>query len=526
MTTSLIKRLTRSFLIALILTMSVAAPAWAQSFDEIDEMMSAWRMTEAKTALDAYAKKNPTDPRTLFLKGRYEFFMGEYEEAANLLDQALTNAGGQNARWKMTRDIIASTHEVTKSYEAHTSPNGKFVVYIEPGRDKVLLPYAFEALDKAYEELGAELGHYPETPIRVEVYPSTVTLAKVSSLTEHDIRTSGTIALCKYNRLMITSPKALMRGYGWVDTLVHEYVHYVVNHKTKNRVPIWMHEGLAKYLERRWRGEDAQRLPPSSEHLLRQRLEANTLITFEQMHPSMAKLPSQEDAAVAFAEVYTVMEYLRVQHGQGAFARVLDHINAGDDAPQAFAKVLNTSFRQFERDWRAYLSTRPEVEFVDVGFEEKLRFDDEGDANVTDLKAIPKPEARDHMHLGELLQTRERYGAAVVQYKKAIALMGENHPVVQTRLARSLLELDRPAEALAALDAVRGSYPSYVLTWLESGTAALELKDYKSAYVYLLEAARINPFDPSVHQKLAKALEGMGDKAGAERERKLAALVM
>ena len=343
--------LARMFAILLLAVVCASAPlsvAHAQTSRQVNALLDAWRMKEARQSLESFTQKNGEDSEeALYLRGRYAFFEGNYSEAVALMDRALAKYP-ENAMWKADRDIIDATREVTKDYEKHTSPDGKFIVYIEPGRDRVLLPYAFEALDAAYDELGKELGHYPETPIRVEVYPTTATLARVSSLTEEEIRTSGTIALCKYNRLMITSPKALLRGYGWVDTLVHEYVHYIINHKTQNRVPIWMHEGMAKYLERRWRGDGANRLAPSYEHLLRKRVDANDLITFAQMHPSMAKLPSQDDAAVAFAEVYTVMEYLRSEVGEGAFAKVLDGINEGLDAQQAFARPLATTFPEFE----------------------------------------------------------------------------------------------------------------------------------------------------------------------------------
>ena len=501
--------------------------AHAQSPD-VENLLASWRMEEAKSALAALERARPDSGEVSFLKGKYAYFEGRYEDAITLMDSALKGSSG-NAYWQQTRDLVAATHKVTKGYESHTSPNGKFIVFIEPGRDRVLLPYAFEALDAAYDALGKELGHYPATPIRVEIYPTTSTLAEVSPLTDEEIRTSGTIALCKYNRLMITSPKALMRGYGWVDTLVHEYVHYVINHKTQNRVPIWMHEGMAKYLERRWRGENAQRLAPSYEHLLTKRLKANTLITFDQMHPSMAKLPSQDDAAVAFAEVYTVMEFLRAQVGEGAFAQVLEGINEGRDAREAFARVLSMNFATFEKTWRAYLPTRPTVSFPEGenGFDEKLRFKDEHkDAALTDLKQIPRPEARDHVHIGQLLQTRSRYGGAIAQYEKAILLMGNQNPMVQTRLAQCLLATQRPKEALEALLPVREIYPSYVVTWIELGRAALANGDARSAQEYLLEAARINPFDPQVHELLATAYDELKKPELAARERALRALVL
>lgn len=503
-----------------------AAYAQQPSFNMAEGLMSAWQMKEARQAIDALKKEKPGSPEVLYLEGRHAFYSGQYADAAKQLDAAIA-AAGASARpgWIQLRDIASATHEVTKNYERHVSPSGNFEVFIEPGVDRVLLPYAFEALDAAYEAFGEEIGFKPVTPIRVEVYPRTAVLAQVSILTEEEIRTSGTIALCQYNRLMITSPRALMRGYGWVDTLVHEYVHYVINSKTYNRVPIWMHEGLAKYLERRWRGPNAHQLALSSEQLLHDRLKANTLISFDDMHPSMAKLPSQEDAALAFAEVYTVMEYFHKKVGPGAFAKLLDTINEGYEAPDAFAKVLGTTFPAFERDWLAYLKTRPVPNLPEeTSYEDKLVFK-EAPQQAGELDQIELPEARDHILLGEMLQARQRYGAAVVQYEKAVHLIGANNPILQTRLAQSLIRTDRPREAIAHLQGVREIYPTYLTTWIELGRAHLVMEEWAEARDHLREAARINPFNPEIHTLLASAYDKLGDAQGAARAREFAQML-
>jgi tetratricopeptide (TPR) repeat protein len=509
---------------ALVLGSFVAQASAAKSPDQINNMLSAWQMADAKAAIDTLADEFPGDANTLYLQARYDFFQGDYEQAGQKLDQAIAN-GGEKPRWIHLRDLVKATHEVTKDYVKYTSSKGRFEIYVPKGKDQVLIPFAAEALEQAYEEVGDELGYKPATPIRVEVYPRTATLAKVSTLTEQEIRTSGTIALCKYNRLMITSPRALLQGYGWVDTLVHEYVHYVINSKTQNRVPIWMHEGLAKFLERRWRGPNAQKLPPSSQSLLKKRVDADDLITFEQMHPSMAKLPSQEDAAVAFAQVYTVMEYLREQVGEKAFENLLDAVNDGLDARAAFAKTVGKPFATFEKEWLVYLKARDMTNLPDdSGYEEKLRFKEEN-ASKSEVNEIEQPEARDHMHLGEMLQARNRHGAALVQYKKASHLLGQTNPVLQTRQAQCMLEGNDAKGALAVLEPVREKYPGYVHAWVEMGKASLALGQYAEARDYLNEAARINPFDPEVHQKLSEAYEKLGETDMAEKFRKFAKLV-
>lgn len=513
---------TLQILIVSIVTLTSGA-AWAQTFRDVDVLLDAWQMDDAKKALEGFATVHAGSPELLYLQARTDFLEGRYDRAVQQLDQALTQQ--QRPDWAELRDLAAATRDVTAKHERHLSPKGYFAVYVEPGKDRVLLPWAFEALDKAYDAFAEELGYRPPTPIRVEIYPKTSVLATVSILTDAEIRTSGTIALCKYNRLMITSPKALVRGYSWVDTVVHEYVHYVINQRTGNRVPIWMHEGLAKFLERRWRGPDAHRLPPNSEHLLQEHVAANTLITFAQMHPSMAKLPSQEDAAVAFAEVYTAMEYLHDHAGAQAFRRLLDEISNGEEATTAFAKVLGTTFSQFEREWRVALRKRPKIDYPEEStFEEKLVFKDEGSV-ADDINKIEQPQARDHLNLGQMFQARGRAKAAVVEYQKAERLMGDKHPLLQTRLAQSLLESGQAKEALEALVPIRDTFPTYVSTWIQLGRAAYELGQYDQAADDLNEAARINPFDPEVHRRLALVYEKLGDAALARREADFVKLV-
>ena len=92
---------------------------------------------------------------------------------------------------------------------------------------------------------------------------------------------------------------SLVTGYDWLDTVSHEFVHLVVSRKSHNTVPIWMHEGLAKYLESRWKGPAGKALTPSSLALLGSRVRKKQLVTFEQMSPSMALLPTARLFALA-----------------------------------------------------------------------------------------------------------------------------------------------------------------------------------------------------------------------------------
>jgi tetratricopeptide (TPR) repeat protein len=125
-----------------------------------------------------------------------------------------------------------------------------------------------------------------------------------------------------------------------------------------------------------------------------------------------------------------------------------------------------------------------------------------------------------------MLHARDRYGAAVVEYRKATRLMGENHPVVMTRLAQSLIALERPDEALDSLRKVKGSFPGYVQTWIELGRAAVRAKRWDEAREFLEEAARINPFDPTIYDELEVVYRELGMPEALRLARKHRKLVM
>ena len=109
-------------------------------------------------------------------------------------------------------------------------------------------------------------------------------------LTRDQIETSGTIALCKFRRMMLLTPRWVLRGYPWAETLAHEYTHYVLWKRNGPTVPIWLHEGVARYEEVRWTGAPGAELTPFMMDVLAEGLRTDRLVTFDEMHPSFAMI--------------------------------------------------------------------------------------------------------------------------------------------------------------------------------------------------------------------------------------------
>ena len=510
--------------VAILVLLVLARSAVAAPPDEaakVYALLESSRLGEAQVIVD---KQRLTPGVGPFVVGAYDFYRGAYAEAAQTLDAALSADAIEPelvTEARSMRDLARATDEVTHGFVEKRSAH--FALKVAAGKDEVLVEPALEALEHALAAIGGDLDEKPPESIRVEVYGDITDLAKVSPLTVSDIETSGTIALCKYNRLMITSPRALYAGYPWLDTLSHELTHFLVTRASHNTVPIWLHEGIAKLEEQRWREPFGGSLPPILEHLLATGLRDDHLISFSAMHPSMAKLPSQEDASLAFAEVTTALQRLTAGRGPVALRKMIGALRDGGDMNHAIGAVTGQSFAAFEKSWRVWLRTRgyklhPEIGMARLRFKKDGGKADDSD-DEPDRKQTPKTQvdakARGHVRLGTMLRSRGKLSAAAAEYERAHALLGEGHPEIAGRLGRTYLELHEWDRAIAAAQPGIVRRPESAGLRVTVGRAMLEKGDAYGAEVFLESALAINPFDPQTRCGLSKIYGDLADARAA-----------
>jgi hypothetical protein len=199
------------------------------------------RIDDARTLLVDLKKRAPDAVEVKWLEAELLFQTGDYAGAEKLLEKVPNDA--VDGMVGDTKKLAASTRAVTQTFIEQKSPKGRFIVRYAPGTpDAAIAELAGEVLDKAWEAIGDDLGLKPTDPIRVEILGAPADLAKLSPLTEAEIEKTGTIALSKYNKLMVVSPRATLFGYPWMDTLVHEYTHLVVSRIAHDSVPVWLQE--------------------------------------------------------------------------------------------------------------------------------------------------------------------------------------------------------------------------------------------------------------------------------------------
>jgi tetratricopeptide (TPR) repeat protein len=364
-------------------------------------------------------------------------------------------------------------------------------------------------------------GLLPSSKIRVEIFPTTDTFYPASSLSARDIEVSGAIGICKFDKIMLLSPRNLARGYRWTDALSHEYIHYLLVHLSANRAPIWLHEGIAKYFEDIWRLPESAWLSRSTESLLAHALANDSFVGFKNMEPSLVKLETTYQVQLGYAEAASAIDFIMHRLGAAGLVNILKDLQQSEDegATGAIARVMGHDFAQFEQNWRHFLESKQLREHEGIRLP-RYQLKEDGKMPATDLQQeIESSTARMHMRLGDRMRQRGRERAAVAEYRRALN-KDPYSPYLLNKLAGTLLSQGKFEPALQHLERARALDPDYVTTYTNLGRLHVAQQNFVQARLALEEAVQLNPFDPSIHQYLADSYRRLGlqDKARQEQD--------
>ncbi len=455
-----------------------------------------------------------------YARAHAQLLRGQFDEASKgLLAIAKADAAPPALRQRAgsLAEIAAATAKATAGMERRLLVDGRFEVLWTPGPDEVMIELLEAVLARAEAPLQAVFGPLPPPPIRIHIYPKVETLAAVTGLTEQQIRTSGTIAVCKYNRLMLTSPRDLVLGYPWADTVVHELIHLLVTRRAGDAVPIWLHEAIARGHEGLWRGVGPDTLDSDEIAALQQARRSGRFIPLAKMSPTMAALPSQEAAQLAFAEVHYLLRHLLrgVQRPLGA---LLDAFAEAPSEEAAIERWAGTPRAQLLAGWMRSLRRGDDLPAAQVqaAAAHTLQFRRAGGG---DRKPRGPEAGARFAELGDRLMALQRPAAAIIEYRKASAAGAPDDVWMWTRLARALHQVGDfdQAEQVAASALQRSPWHPPLL--LIAGMTALDRKEPKLALERAESAMWVNPFDGELAALAAQASDALGDVTAAARWR-------
>ena len=246
----------------------------------------------------------------------------------------------------------------------------------------------------------------------------------------------------------------------------------------------------------------------------------------------MALLPSQEDTALAFAEVFTAIELVYARGGNPMLVRLTESLREGAGYEEAIGRSVGAPFSRFFADWKSYLGKRAHPKDALPLSAEKRRFTEDEAPSPAGQKTeeerekirfayfleIEDEQGRRLAHLGELLRARNRNKAAVEEFAKAYCRVGNRSPALSTRYAQALMKAGDLAKAEALLLASLEPFPDYVRTHRLLGQLFSATGRPAEAERAFLAVVAIDPFDPAPHAALREISAARQDEARSLRE--------
>lgn len=509
-------------LIPIFLLVSTAPVPAGDIVADAERYLDQWNVEKAVELAQKAVHEQPERADSYELLGLCYFYQGSYDKAVECLQVASLLEPGDEKR-KQLFSFIEQTKEITGNFSSYSSEH--FVLRLAE-IDGLLVDYALEALEKAYAEIGTELNCFPREKVLVEVYPTSEGFTYASTLSPGQIEISGAIGICKFNRIMIISPRCLVYGYRWLDALAHEFIHFLMAKTTGLNIPLWLNEGIAKYYETRWRVNEPDYLVPVYRNSLSRAARDRSWVEFQKMHQGMPNLESREQVVLAFAEVSLAADYLLRYHGRQRLIEFLERLgrtNREEGNFEAVEKSWDKLFREFfgtdqqelQSLLRDYLEKKNLEETPGIPLE-RFKLKEEG-REVDELEEYVGVGTREYIRLGDIYRQRGRLDVALIEYEKG--LRGEpNNQVILNKMGRTYLALGKFVEAEESFKKSIEVNPNYGPTYTELANLYLSQQRLELARENYLQSNQINPFDPLIHKYMGLIHYELGEETKAKRE--------
>lgn len=491
---------------------ALAVPVPAQAMDWLAPIADSITTMEYEKANALLSPLDAKVPAIAYEHARLAMYQGDCDQAARRLApenvQALPDAG---ALLNIARGCLrAMAATVTVKDDVHG-----VIVRFQDEADASLASLIGETVEKQRAVLLKDLGVEMPKPTRVDVVRDQFSLAAMTGLPHENARKTGTVAIAKWGRVIMISPRAPQFGYGWRDTLAHELTHLALARGTFDRAPLWLQEGVAKREETRWRPALPVDDAVSPDAIAAAGFAKELALPLDGLGPSIALLPSARQAMVAYAEVTSFVRFVAGDRAgepnaptdREALPKLVKAYGRGLDTNAALKDVTGKDLKAWDAIWRPWVITKKTKLPSSIGLD-----DPPTGAALEQAKAAHKSEREAHaaLRLGQLLLARDHVKEARIKLDPLIGAHGTDPVVTAFAGLARILDGD-PASARPFLD------PKLVLgdlgLWWSARAQALAATGAPAAEVadaWAIGAAH-DPFLPEVSCGWAdaKGLPGM-----------------
>ncbi|HWB08327.1 MAG TPA: tetratricopeptide repeat protein [Pirellulales bacterium] len=443
-------------------------------------------------------------------------FDADFLPAKIQLAQDLLRLGDEADGWPLATEVYDKdgynvlAHNLVTLHDSlgtfRTLEADGFLVRMEAREAEIYGPRVLDLLKRANERLCEKYEVKIAEPVLVELFPRQQDFA---------IRTfglpggAGFLGVC-FGRVITANSPASQGEHptNWEATLWHEFCHVVTLHKTANKMPRWLSEGISVYEERQADPTWGQTINPR----YREMMLGDDLTPVSQLSGAFLHPPTPLHLQFAYYESSLVVEFFIEKYGLPTLKRVLVDLGVGMPINDSLARYAG-SLEALDREFAAFAAERakqmaPKADWA----EPKLP----AAAGTKAVAAWLKEHPDNYRALGRLasqLITEKQWRAALEPLEKMAELYpedtGAGNPY--TGLATVYRELGDTKHERAALERIVSLTDDNVDALNRLMELSLQSEDWGGAAAFGDRLLAINPLRPAPYRGLATAADHLGN---------------
>ncbi|MDZ7315345.1 MAG: peptidase MA family metallohydrolase [candidate division KSB1 bacterium] len=238
--------------------------------------------------------------------------------------------------------LLTTLFAVEPEYESYLS--GRILIY-STTEDAPYRPNISRIIRKAIEEITFDFDCFSEDTLVVYIAPSRRAFREMTNGTLPSW--VGAFAVPNSRAMIIKSPR-WSQDLSFETTIVHELTHLILHDCLEGaEIPRWLDEGLAIFYSKEERRKTST--------VLSKAIASNSLIPLDQIEWVLEY--GRIKADLAYQESYSATLYFLQTYDIDGLRQLLGGLRRRLPLDECFILATGSSFRQFEAEWRAYIST-------------------------------------------------------------------------------------------------------------------------------------------------------------------------
>jgi tetratricopeptide (TPR) repeat protein len=449
-------------------------------------------------------------------------FDADYRPAKIQLSQDLLRLGEEDDGWRLAQEVaehdaydVMAFNLVTLEEQLakfRTIGGDGLMVRMEAREADLYGERVLELLSKARTTLCEKYDVPLDERIVIEIFPQQKDFA---------VRTfgmpgvAGFLGVC-FGRVVTANSPASQGEHpaNWEAVLWHEFCHVVTLHKTRNKMPRWLSEGISVYEERQADATWGQAMTPQ----YREIIVSNKMTPVSRLSSAFLSPPSPLHLQFAYYESSLVVEYLIEEFGMDALQNILSDLGEGSDINEALIRHT-VPLGRLDADFAKFARQRAES-LAPEGTWEKPKLPPGADSHALAkwLEQNPRSVPGLVRWCRQLVVEREfKEALAAAQQLKEVYPNGADAESCYVMMAAAHRGLGEVSEERAALEELASRDSAAVSAHLRLMEIGEGQGDWEGVARNARRMLAVNPLAAAPHRYLAQAAEKLGRRDEAIR---------